>query len=120
MVYNAFIEETAMKIFKKYGSLFKHDIGVVFDNSAGMDYIGTAMLCKSPKHTSISINSQDIRFASNCFQYVFCQNNKDQVAVIPMAQAKELFKRGRNHGEFVVIEWFEIQEPDSTSEIPFN
>jgi hypothetical protein len=109
-----------MKIFRKYGELLNEtDIGAVFDNNVG-EYVGTALQCKSSKHTSISINKQDFRFASKCFQYLYCQNNKDQIAVIPIDQAIELFKKGRDHGEFVVIEWFEIENPTNVYELPFD
>jgi hypothetical protein len=109
-----------MKIFRKYGELLnKHDIGAVFENNIG-EYIGTALLCRSPTHTSISANKQDFKFASKCFQYMYCQNSKDQIAVVPMEQAIELFKKGRDHGEFVVIEWFEIENPTNVYELPFD
>jgi hypothetical protein len=51
---------------------------------------------------------------------MYCQNNKDQIAVIPIDQAIELFKKGRDHGEFVVIEWFEIENPTNVYELPFD
>lgn len=108
-----------MKVFRKYGTLAnKHDVGVIFDSDAG--YYGTALLCKSPTHTSISINIHDFKFASLCFAYVYCQNSENQVAVVPMQQAKELFKRGRYFEEFVVIEWFEIEHPSDKYELPFD
>jgi hypothetical protein len=117
MVYNTVLEEAAMKIFKSFGKLTIHEIGAIFENNV---WNGTALLSKTSKHTSISFNKQDFRFASNCLQYVFCQNNKDQIAIISMAEAKELFKRGDDRGEFIVVEWIDIQNPDGTYEIPFN
>jgi hypothetical protein len=119
-VYNALFGEPTMKIFRKYGELLnKHDIGAVFDNNV-VEYVGTALLCRSPTHTSISVNKQDFKFASKCFQYMFCQNSKDQIAVVPMEQAIGLFKRARDFGEFVVIEWFEIEQPSNVYELPFD
>jgi hypothetical protein len=121
VAYNALLGEPTMKIFRPYGTLAnKHDIGVVFDNNGGTEYIGTAILCRSTKHTSISVNKQDFKFASKCVQYMFCHNNQNQRAVIPMEQAIELFKRGRDHGEFVVIEWFEIEQPSGIYELPWE
>jgi hypothetical protein len=120
MVYTVFSLRKTMKIFRKYGELLnKHDIGAVFDNSVG-EYVGTALLCRSPTHTSISVNIQDFKFASKCFQYMYCQNCKDLIAVVPMEQAIELFKRGRQFDEFVVIEWFEIEQPSNVYELPFD
>lgn len=106
-----------MKVFKPYGKLDIHDIGAIFDSSK---YIGTGLLSKSPSHTSISLNARDFKFASMCFQYIYCQNSENKIAIIPMPQAKELFKKGRNHGEFVVIEWYELENPTETFELPFD
>jgi hypothetical protein len=108
-----------MKIFKTYGKLSIHEIGVVIDSEHG--YMGTALLLKSPTHTSISANVRDFKFASKCFETVYFRNMENKIVVLPMEQVVELFKKARDHGEFRVIEWFEIEHPFTADfEIPFD
>jgi hypothetical protein len=112
-----------MITFKKYGELDKHDIGAVFDNeNRQARYIGTALLCRSPKHISISININDFKFASKCLQYIYCKNCENKTILVPMEQAIEIFKHGRQPegAEFVIIEWFELENPSTIYELPFD
>jgi hypothetical protein len=111
-----------MLTFRKYGILEKHDIGVVFDLLQGESkYVGTAMLCRSEKHTSISMNITDFKFASQCVQFIYCQNRENKVRVVPIEQAKVLFKNGRQlpDSDFKIIEWIELENPGVKFELPF-
>jgi hypothetical protein len=112
-----------MVAFQKCGVVgfppHSHDIGVLFEDK---QYLGTAIYCMSPEYPRISMNIAAFRFASKCFQYLFCRNCLNQTVLIPMSEAIDLFKRGHKRKEtddFIVFEWHELENPSVVYEIPF-
>jgi hypothetical protein len=107
--------------FKRYGSLFKHDIGAIFDEGR---YIGTALYCVSHKYQNVSVNIEDFKFGAMCFDYIYCENSEHKKALVTMVQAIELFKRSRSRNiedaEYKIIEWYEIEKPATVYELPFD